>query len=238
MGKTWIDDKGRLRLDHDENYQMVSSGTFADDVALQMDSWDIERACKMIVLGFNENTKEAIEYGLKHCPDGSTGRDRAHALITIMNRILTLAKSAIAIGILKETDTPTNWLTWAQSKGYNTDHLNPSIQITPILMLATEADGAIGHAETDTKPEGKNQKRMNILTEWYVALCDKHENNRELIIQELNRLTNEEIKIELANITPQTDKYIWANGADRWIMDNGESVWQFKRNQGGKSKKP
>lgn len=125
MPKYWIDSDGQQRLDHDENYQMVSSGTFTDDVALQMDSWDIERACKMIVLGFNENTKEAIEYGLKHCAEGSTGRDRANALITIMNRVLTLAKSAIAIGILKETDTPKNWIAWAQSKGYKTNHINP-----------------------------------------------------------------------------------------------------------------
>lgn len=125
MPKYWIDSDGRQRLGHDENYQMVSSGVWSEDVALQMDSWDIERACKMIVLGYNENTKTAIEYGLKHCAEGSTGRDRAHALITIMNRVLTLAKSAIAIGILKETDTPKNWIAWAQSKGYKTDHINP-----------------------------------------------------------------------------------------------------------------
>jgi hypothetical protein len=129
-GTTWIDDEGRLRLNHDENYQMViSGGTDSDDVALKMDSWGIERACKMIVLGYNLDIKRTIEYGLKHCPHGTNGNDRANALITIMDRVLTLAKSAIAGGVIKEHDTPANWIKWAQSKGYKTDHLNPSIQI-------------------------------------------------------------------------------------------------------------
>ncbi len=126
---TWIDSEGRVRLDHDENYQMVDEfGVSADDVTLQMDSWDIELACKMIALGYNANTKEIVEYGLKHCPEGSTGYDRANVLITVMSRILTLAKAAVAIGVLKENDTPANWIAWAQSKGYNTEHLNSEAQ--------------------------------------------------------------------------------------------------------------
>jgi hypothetical protein len=161
MPKYWIDSDGRQRLDHDENYQMVSSGTLTDDVALQMDSWDIERACRMIVLGYNENTKESIEYGLKHCAEGSTGRDRAHTLITIMNRVLTLAKSAIAIGILKETDTPKNWIAWAQGKGYNTDHLNLSIQVTPFLTMTTEG-------VDDAEIEPKERELMAWLRETWI----------------------------------------------------------------------
>jgi len=127
-GKTWIDHEGRLRLEHDENYQMATPPC-ADDVWLKMDSWDIDLASRLIVLGYNEDFERAIDYGFKHCPEGSTGRDRAHALITIMSQIFTLAKAAVAIGDIEEHDRPANWIAWAQRKGYKTDHLNPTIQI-------------------------------------------------------------------------------------------------------------
>ena len=65
MGRTWIDDEGRLRLEHDENYQMVSSGVFADEVWLKMDSWDLELASRMIVLGYNADVKKTISYGFE-----------------------------------------------------------------------------------------------------------------------------------------------------------------------------
>jgi hypothetical protein len=129
MNTTWIDDEGLLRVWHDKNYQMIEGFVLSDDTALLMDVWGMELACKMIVLGYNLDIKQVIEYGLKHCEPKSTGNDRANALSVIMDRIFTLAKSAIAGGIIKEHDTPTNWITWAQTKGYNTDHLNPSIQI-------------------------------------------------------------------------------------------------------------
>lgn len=127
MVKNWIDHEGRLRLEHDENFQMVHTVYEDGYVWLKMDSWDVELACKMIVLGYNENVKSSIDYGLKHCPDGATGRDRADALITVMSRILTLAKSAIAIGTLKDPDTPVNWITWAEGKGYSVTHLMPDV---------------------------------------------------------------------------------------------------------------
>jgi hypothetical protein len=91
--------------------------------------------------------------------------------------------------------------------------------------------------KSTVKTEGRNQKRLEILKEWYAALCSKHNNNRELIIEEIDCLTIEEIKKELTNITPPYERYIWASGADRWIMDNGKTVWKFERTQGGKSKK-
>jgi hypothetical protein len=92
-------------------------------------------------------------------------------------------------------------------------------------------------AGTEPKQKGKNEKRLDIINEWYVALCLKHQNDIELINQEIDGLTNEEIKTELANITLKEDKHIWVHGADRWIKDNGSKVWLFKRTRGGKSKK-
>ncbi|MGZ8237137.1 MAG: hypothetical protein ACXW00_03000 [Methylobacter sp.] len=125
----YLDDEGLLRVWHDENYQLIDGGVLSDDVALLMDVWGMELACKMIVLGYNLDIKKTIEYELKHCEPKSTGNDKAIVLSEIMNRIFTLAKSAIAGGVIKEHDTPANWIAWAQTKGYNTDHLNPSIQI-------------------------------------------------------------------------------------------------------------
>lgn len=102
---------------------------------------------------------------------------------------------------------------------------------------AADDTGTGSHAGAEPKPKGRNQKRMDILNEWYRALCLKHQNNIEAINQEINSLTNESIKRELASITLANEKHLWANGADRWIMDNGESVWRFKRTQGGKPTK-
>jgi len=122
MEKSWIDKEGRLRVTYDENYQMVMPVPF-DEIWNLTDSWDIDLAGRLIVLGYNLDLKETIEYGLKECPYGTTGRDQADALITVMDRFFTLAKAAIAIGVIKEHDTPANWMKWAKSKGYSIAHL-------------------------------------------------------------------------------------------------------------------
>lgn len=124
-GKTWIDHEGRLRLEHDENFQMVSPFE-VDSIWHLIDSWDIDQACRLILLGYNEDIERAISYGFEHCPEGSTGRDRAHALITIANRFMTLAKSSVQAGTIKEHDTPANWIEWAKGKGYSVAHLMPA----------------------------------------------------------------------------------------------------------------
>ncbi|MFI3136862.1 MAG: hypothetical protein QX197_08795 [Methylococcaceae bacterium] len=130
---TWIDDEGLLRIRHDDNYQMVTF-TSASDVELKMDSWDMALACNMVVFGVNMDIKYSIKYGLTECPAGTTGNDRAHHSLTVMNRFLALARSAIAIGILREHDTPANWLDWAKTKGYSVAHLNPAIQIESLQL--------------------------------------------------------------------------------------------------------
>lgn len=120
-----IEHEGRLRLEHDKNYQMVSPFE-VDSIWHLTDSWSIDQACRLILLGYNEDIKRAIAYGFEHCPDGSTGRDRANALITIADRFMTIAKSSVQAGTMKEHDTPENWIKWAQSKGYSVAHLMPA----------------------------------------------------------------------------------------------------------------
>lgn len=97
-------------------------------------------------------------------------------------------------------------------------------------------DSASAKIKTTTKPIGRNQKRLKIANEWYVDLCNELKDNRELVIEKINRLTNEEIKKALESITSANEKHLWASGADRWIMDNGSTVWGFKRTQGGKTR--
>ncbi|MCX7091898.1 MAG: hypothetical protein NTY50_00385 [Methylobacter sp.] len=191
---TWIDDEGNARIWHDDNYQMVTF-TSASDVELRMASWDMALACNMIVFGDGMDRMSLIEYGLTECPHGTTGNDRAHHSLTCMNRFSKLARAAIAIGILKEHNTPANWIKWAESKNYNynTDHLNPAIQIEALQIAIQECPDdcpsvragyreqleqwqAVGDAgagsPTDTEPAGvkvtqDNETRNEIeLTRW------------------------------------------------------------------------
>ncbi len=161
-------------------------------------------------------------------------------------KIWPIAESSLEIGVLKKIGKsypgllckvlPGDFICWAKLKGYPI----PDELKTIGTATQTEAVGDAGagnHAGTEPKPKGKNQKRMDILNDWYGALCLKFQNDIEVINQEINSLTNESIKKELASITQANEKHLWANGADRWIMDNGESVWRFKRTQGGKTTK-
>lgn len=128
-------------MTHDDEYQMViPGGLHGSNVCLLMDSWDIELACRMIVLGFDEDVDCSIDYGLKQCPPGTTGNDRAHALITVIQRVFTLAQSAIAIGDIKEIDRPANWIAWAKTKGYKTDHLSPQMGIRRLEEAAKDCE--------------------------------------------------------------------------------------------------
>ncbi len=127
---TWIDDEGRLIEREDENYQLVLLPETNGEVWHVMDSWGMQLACRLIVLGYNLDVGEALNFGFKECPHGSTGNDRAYAIHTVMDRALTLAKSAVAIGRIKDPDTPANWLAWAKGKGYSVAHLEPDTAAT------------------------------------------------------------------------------------------------------------
>ena len=131
-------------------------------------------------------------------------------------------------------------LEYQQWQRENHKHIRINEQVEAMRKFEAEkqqvnVDAGTG-SNAGTEPKRKNQKRIKILNEWYRALCLNHQNDIEAINQEINGLTNEEIKTGLANITQANEKYLWVNGADRWIMDNGESVWKFERTKGGKKK--
>jgi hypothetical protein len=94
-----------------------------------------------------------------------------------------------------------------------------------------------GAAVSQGKKGKRHHQRLRILTDWYKDLCKKLNNNRELIITEIDRLTNEEIINELKSFSADDEKYLWAGGAVRWLMENGKVVWGFQKTQGGKPNK-
>jgi len=120
-----------------------------DSVWTLTDSWNIETACRLILTGYNEDFKRTIEYGLKECKEASPGRDRANALLVIVERFMTIASSSVKAGTIKEYDTPANWIKWAKSKGYSVAHLMPA-----------DAKGAKMKAETDTNPSADDWKEQ------------------------------------------------------------------------------
>ena len=153
------------------------------EVWLIMDSWGVELACKMIVLGYNADVESTISFGFEHCPEGTRGRDRANELIIIMNRISVLAKSAIAIGVIKDPDTPQNWITWAKGKGYNTDHLDPSKQVL-IFQKAIE-DYRITYPDDDFP--GCRESYQEQLTTWKKVELIFSDNSNEANLQRTNK---------------------------------------------------
>ena len=146
----WIDSDGQQRIHHDDNHQMVMKHGEDDSSWLKMDSWEIDFATEVIVLGYTENIQEHIDYlsNQNYCSD----TDRADVMKKILNRFHKLAQSAINADILQEHSSPTKWLVWAQSKGYKTDHLISENQVVSV---------AVDHEGTDTKDNKKLNKSKN-----------------------------------------------------------------------------
>jgi hypothetical protein len=88
-----------------------------------------------------------------------------------------------------------------------------------------------------TKTKGRNEIRMKIFKDWFQRFCTTHEHKRDVIEKEINLLTNAQIIGELLVFTETDYKYLWRNGATRWIKDNGAKVYGFKKDQGVKLKK-
>jgi hypothetical protein len=206
---------------------------------LKADLWTIERAILLLV------NAESLPSN-SHYSFGGCKTTNEQIIYDDFMYVWDIAKPSLITGTLKKTNKsypsldslvyPSDFIQWAKLKGFSLPDELKTID-TETQAEAVDDVGTVSHEGTKPKPAGKNQKRMSILNEWYGVLCLKHQNDIEAINQEINGLTNEEIKTGLANITQANESYLWAGGADRWIMNNGETVWQFKRTQGGKSKK-
>lgn len=135
---TWTDDEGRLRLRADDKHQFLCNVPLESlDPWTSYDSWSAELAIRLITIGYNLDIQrcwdEAIDY-----PYGSTGKDSAWAYVDVYERGMSIAQSSIAAGLLKNPDTPANWLAWAKCKGYDVAHLKHP-QTSPATNTATPA---------------------------------------------------------------------------------------------------
>lgn len=89
------------------------------------DSWGIEQACKLITLGYPVDLDCKAEQ-MKGWPKDCEGWDSLYAMATVYSRALSIAKSSVQVGLIKEHDTPANWIEWAKGKGYSVAHLMPA----------------------------------------------------------------------------------------------------------------
>jgi hypothetical protein len=103
------------------------------------------------------------------------------------------------------------------------------------------------HPQSGDQKDGKvpvkkisiSQKRLEILKNWYLALCSKHKNDRELIVREIDGLTKKDIVKELIEFCPcETDKRILKNTQILILIgQQGDNVWGFEKTKGNKSQK-
>jgi hypothetical protein len=112
----------------DENHQYLQKLSYPEDEWMIYDSWDMVMAIKLITLGSPINLEELAEYAKDMAID-SPGKDLTITMHEVYNRALRIAESSIAMGKIKDPDTPENWITWARSKFYKIDHLDPSKRI-------------------------------------------------------------------------------------------------------------
>ena len=137
---TWIDDEGRLREQADDRHQFLRPIPFEClDPWTSYDSWDAEHAIRLITIGYNLDIKAYWDEA-KDFPHGSTGWDAARAYIDVYQRGMSIAKSSIAAGLLRNPDTPANWLAWAERKGYSVTHLKS--QPAPPVPVADSASNS------------------------------------------------------------------------------------------------
>jgi hypothetical protein len=126
----------------DENNQFLDSASVSpSDDWMFYDSWDMELAVKLITLGYPVSLKVHAEM-IKDWPDDAAGKYRFYAMWTVYSRARNIAESSMAIGKIKDPDTPTNWIEWAKGKGYNTDHLDPLKNIQKFELALLEVDRA------------------------------------------------------------------------------------------------
>lgn len=90
---------------------------------LKHDSWDAELACKLIVFNYPVDMNGKGWDAVANWPIDKWGRKASIALRHRFDCALSIAKSSVQAGTIKEHDTPANWIEWAEGKGYSVAHL-------------------------------------------------------------------------------------------------------------------
>lgn len=117
----------------DEKLQMMAL-TKPSAIELLMDTWDIMLAAHMIVLGYSDDASFNIEQGLSY-PQGHACNEYSRTALSKIDKFIKLAERAFPAGKVKAVDTPVNWIKWAESKGYNTNRLNPEHNIQTLEFI-------------------------------------------------------------------------------------------------------
>lgn len=139
-------------LRHGKQY-LVFSPFYSDDW-MALNAWDVETAIKLITIGYPINlnaswwndSKSATGalnqalYALSYKPPSLFDTETLKQFNRVYSRALSLVKSAIAIGKIKATDTPLNWIAWANAEDYSTFHLSPLTAIRAFEYLQSQID--------------------------------------------------------------------------------------------------
>lgn len=131
---TYIEDGGKTAYAPDEHYQFLQAMPKPSDIEMALPVWDIETAAQLITIGRKiDSVSDAAR--LKNWP----GLGQGSFMLTIsqvITRAITIARSSITAGHIKADDTPSNWLLWAESKGYDIKHL----RAIPSLAFAQKSE--------------------------------------------------------------------------------------------------
>lgn len=107
----------------DERHQyLMGVPSDLDDFQLY-DSWDIDTACQVITLSCKLDMEKQRAIKLTPITFPHLDALRARTICGVYDRARGLAESSVKAGIIKEHDTPSNWIKWAQGKGYSVAHL-------------------------------------------------------------------------------------------------------------------
>lgn len=117
-----------------------------DRLWLKHDSWDAELACKLIAFNYPVDMNGKGWDAVVNWPIDKWGTKSSVALRNYFDCTLSLAKSSVNAGKIKEHDTPTNWIRWAEGKGYSVVHLIPAdapaakVEVVPSTNPSSDDD--------------------------------------------------------------------------------------------------
>lgn len=123
---------------YDDRYQYLTSRTVPHvfNQYILYGSWSLELACALITLGRDdpERIPERIAETI-NLPEDSRMKLFAQVTRYVYSRAVDIANSYVAIGLMKDPDTPANWIAWAKSKGYSVAHLLPAGSTAPAAKV-------------------------------------------------------------------------------------------------------
>lgn len=117
-----IEDGSEVTYSLDEHHQFLQAEPKPSDIEMAYSAWDVRTAAQLITIGcVIESESDAAR--LKNWPGLANGPYFIKTVSEAVTRAEKIAESSIKIGDIKEYDTPSNWLLWAESKGYDVEHL-------------------------------------------------------------------------------------------------------------------